>query len=145
MTESKRIDNSRIKILSCFGAKVQLKICVESWFTKNNNGHNIHFTNLFIILTERRERRVTCQQLISNIKHMWKNIVFFLVCCCDFSQGWKPLYNRVVSMLKGFFSYWNKKFIGIKQRTATGSKIRTNTDAVSFMSLIYRTQAQRKR
>ena len=37
----------------------------------------IHSSNL----TERRKRRVTRQQLIGNVKHTWKNIVFFQVCC----------------------------------------------------------------
>ena len=34
----------------------------------------------FINLTEWRERRVTCQQLIDNIKHTWKDTIFFQVC-----------------------------------------------------------------
>ena len=33
----------------------------------------------FINLTEWRERQVTCEQLIGDIKHTWKNIVFFHV------------------------------------------------------------------
>ena len=41
----------------------------------------------FINLTEWRERRVMCQQLISDIKHTWKNTLFFHVCCYGFSQG----------------------------------------------------------
>ena len=38
----------------------------------------------FINPTEWRERR-----LIGDIKHTWKNIVSFHVCCYGFSQGWK--------------------------------------------------------
>ena len=53
----------------------------------------------FINLTEWRERQVTCQQLIGDIKHTWKNIVIFHVCCHGFSQGWKSLYNTVVYMI----------------------------------------------
>ena len=32
-------------------------------------------------INNRRERRLTCQQLIGYIKHTWKNMVFFCVCC----------------------------------------------------------------
>ena len=46
------------------------------------------------------QKRVTRQQLIGDIKHTWKNILFFHVCCYDFSQGWKSLYNIVVYMIK---------------------------------------------
>ena len=42
---------------------------------------------------------VTCQQLIGDIKHTWKNTIFFDVCCYDFSQGWKSLYNTLVYMI----------------------------------------------
>ena len=48
---------------------------------------------------EWRERGVTCQQLIGEIKHTWKSIVFFHVCCYGFSRGWKSVYNTVVYMI----------------------------------------------
>ena len=54
----------------------------------------------FVNLTKWRERRVTCQQLIDDIKHAWKNIVFFQVWCYGFSRGWKSLCNTVVYMIK---------------------------------------------
>ena len=49
-----------------------------------------------INLTEWCERWVTCQQLIGDIKHTWKNTIFFRVCCYGFSQDWKSFYNTVV-------------------------------------------------
>ena len=53
---------------------------------------------LFLNLTEGRERRVTCQELIGDIKHV-KNTILFHVCCYGFSQGWRSLYNTVVYMI----------------------------------------------
>ena len=53
----------------------------------------------FIKLTKWCERRVTCQQLIGDIKHTWKNTIFFHVCYYGSSKGWKPLYNTVVYMI----------------------------------------------
>ena len=53
----------------------------------------------FINLTKWCERRVTCQQLIGDIKHTWKNTKFFHVCYYGSSKGWKPLYNTVVYMI----------------------------------------------
>ena len=60
--------------------------------------------NKRINLTEWCKRQVTCQQLIGNIKHTWKNIVIFHVCCYGFSQGWKSLYNTLVYVIKGCFN-----------------------------------------
>ena len=57
---------------------------------------SLRFYCSFINLTEWRERRVKCQQQIGDIKHTWKNILFFHVCCYGFSQGWKSLYKTVV-------------------------------------------------
>ena len=51
------------------------------------------------IETKWRERGVTCQQLIGNIKHTSKSIVFFHVCCHGFSQGCESLYYTVVYMI----------------------------------------------
>ena len=42
---------------------------------------------------------VTCQQLVGDIKHTSKNTTFFDMCCYDFSQGWKSLYNTLVYMI----------------------------------------------
>ena len=69
----------------------------------------------FINLTEWREWRVTCQQLIGNIKHTWKNIVFFHVCCYGFSQGWKSWYNTVVCMIKYFPIFASPKLAKISR------------------------------
>ena len=58
----------------------------------------------FINLSEWRERRITCKQLIGYIKHTWKNIVFFHVCGYGFPQGWKFLYNIVVYVInRGYY------------------------------------------
>ena len=45
---------------------------------------------LFINQTKWRERGLTCQQLIGDIKHTWKDFVFFPACCYGFSEGWNP-------------------------------------------------------
>ena len=34
-------------------------------------------------------------------QHTWKNIVFFHLCCCSFSQGRKSPYNIAIYMIKG--------------------------------------------
>ena len=59
----------------------------------------------FINLTEWRKRRVTCQRLIGDIKHTWKNTIFFHVCCYGFCQSWKSLYNSLVYMIKPYISW----------------------------------------
>ena len=61
---------------------------------ENGEGFAVHSSNL----TERRERRLTCQQLISDIKYTWESMVFIRVCCYGVSRGWKSLYNTVVCM-----------------------------------------------
>ena len=45
-----------------------------------------------------RERRVTCQQLIVDIRHV-ENTILFHVCFSGFSQCWKSLINTVVYMI----------------------------------------------
>ena len=39
---------------------------------------------------------VTCQQLIGDVKHTWKIIVFSLLYSYGFSQGWKSLKNTAI-------------------------------------------------
>lgn len=39
---------------------------------------------------------VTCQQLIGDVKHAWKIIVFSLLYSYGFSQGWKSLKNTAI-------------------------------------------------
>ena len=55
----------------------------------------------FVNLTEWRERRVTCQQLISNTREKISHF-FFLRVLLSFPQDWKSLYNTVVCMIKHF-------------------------------------------
>ena len=42
-------------------------------------------------------------RVISDIEHMWKNTIFFHVCCYGFCKGWKSLSNTVVYMMKSNF------------------------------------------
>ena len=60
---------------------------------------------------EWRDRWVTCQQLIGDIKQSWKYTIFFQVCCSGFSQGWKSLYNTVVYMIKTFAARTTSKMM----------------------------------
>ena len=59
----------------------------------------------FSNLVEWRKRRVTCRQLISDIKHSWKSKMFVHVCCYGFSRRWESLYNTAVVYMV------NKSFI----------------------------------
>ena len=58
------------------------------------------FCHSFINLTEWREMRVTCQQLIGVKVKNYRN--FFDVCCYGFSQGWKSLCNTAVYVMNYF-------------------------------------------
>ena len=85
------------------------KVC--SWIFQCFRGHNLkklqqttldwewwRLCHSFINLTERRERRVMCQQLIGDIKHK-KNIIFFYTSCYGFCQGWKSLNSTIVNVI----------------------------------------------
>ena len=95
-----------IRIFQCFSCRNRKKfrrttLYYESW----------RLYRSFINLTEWRQRGVTCQQLIDDIKHTWKNIVFFHVCCYGFSQGWKSLYDTVIYMIIHTFGIWGIRFL----------------------------------
>ena len=86
---------------------------------ENGEGFAVHSSNL----TEGRERRLTCQQLISDIKYTWENMVFIRVCCYGVSRGWKSLCNTVVCMNfvqkkknggKGKLEFWRECSSGIR-------------------------------
>ena len=90
-----------IRIFKCFSRHNsrtfrQTTLYWESWrlFHSFNN------------LIEWREKRVTYQQLIGDIKHTWKNIVFFHMSYYGFSHGWKSLYNTIVYMINLHIKYF---------------------------------------
>ena len=69
----------------------------------NDLGLRMVKASLFIYQPDRVMRKASdVQQLIGDIKHTWKNTIFFHVCCCGFSQGWKLLYNTIVYMINCF-------------------------------------------
>ena len=86
---------SAIRIFQCFNRHNLWKfrqptLYWESW----------RLCRSFINLTEWRQRRVTCQQLISYINTREKIRYFFHACCYGFSQGRKSLYNTAVYVIK---------------------------------------------
>ena len=93
-----RFLSSHIGFLSLLGkferhCLIRIFQCFSSHYGRNFRQTTLDWEwwrlrRLLINLTEWRERRVTCQQRISDIKHTWKNITFFHVCRYGFSRGW---------------------------------------------------------
>ena len=101
---------------------------------ENGEGFAVHSSNL----TEGCERRLTCQQLISDIKYTWENMVFIRVCCYGVSRGWKSLYNTVVCM-----NFVQKKKMGEKENWSFEENVHLGSGWFTFCFEQYQTKTFR--